>query len=178
MNQIKCPHCLKEFTIDEASYSDIVSQIKNKEFQSEVHEKLELLKVQNEKDIIIEKSKVEATYKDQLVQKEKELENFKKQLESSNQNKKLDVLEASTKLKEELNEKELHIQQLLSKLQLVDKEKTIEKQHVIAEKEKELQSTMFYDRSILQTETIRIAELQLQIDTLTTENSLLKSKLE
>ena len=53
MNQIKCPHCGKEFTIDEASYSDIVGQIKNKEFQSEVHEKLELLKAQNEKDIII-----------------------------------------------------------------------------------------------------------------------------
>jgi hypothetical protein len=45
-------------------------------------------------------------------------------------------------------------------------------------KEKELQSTMFYDRSILQTETIRIAELQQKIDTLTAENSLLKSKIE
>jgi hypothetical protein len=140
MNQIKCPHCGKEFTIDEASYSDIVSQIKNKEFQSEVHEKLELLKAQNEKDIIIEKSKVEATYKDQLVQKERELEQYKKQLESSNQNKKLDVLEASSKLKEELNEKEKQIMQLQSKLQLIDKEKTIENQTVLANKEKELQS--------------------------------------
>ena len=44
MNQIKCPHCGKEFTIDEASYADIATQIRNKEFNEEVHEKLEQLK--------------------------------------------------------------------------------------------------------------------------------------
>jgi len=138
MNQIKCPHCGKEFTIDETSYMDIVSQIKNKEFQSEVHEKLELLKVQNEKDIIIEKSKVESSFKDLLVQKDKEMNILKTQLESSNQIKKLEVLDASTKLKEELSEKDIQILQLKSQLELADKEKTIEKQSVIAEKEKEL----------------------------------------
>ncbi len=27
MNEIKCPHCQKVFTIDEHSYADIVSQV-------------------------------------------------------------------------------------------------------------------------------------------------------
>ena len=58
MNQIKCPKCGEVFTIDESSYNEILSQIKKETIQSEVHEKLELLKVQNEKDIIIEKGKV------------------------------------------------------------------------------------------------------------------------
>lgn len=139
MNEIKCPKCGEKFTIDESSYSDIVSQIKNKEFQDEVHEKLELLKVQNEKDIIIEKQKVENSYKDKLSQKENELNQLRQKLESSDQNKKLEVLDASNKLKEELSEKDKEILQLKSQLDLVDKEKTIEKQSALAEKEKELQ---------------------------------------
>lgn len=138
MNQIKCPHCGKEFTIDEASYSDIVSQIKNKEFQEEVHEKLELLKVQNEKDIIIEKNKVESTFKEHLSLKDKELEDLKRKLETSDQNKRLELLDSSSKLKDRLSEKDIQIMQLKSKIELVDKEKTIEKQNEIAEKEKEL----------------------------------------
>ena len=69
MNQIKCPHCGKEFTIDESSYLEIVSQVRNKEFQSEIHEKLEQLKTQNQKDIIIEKSKVESDFKEKLLKK-------------------------------------------------------------------------------------------------------------
>ena len=48
----------------------------------EIHKQLELLKMQSEKDIEIEKSKVEATYKDQLSQKEKELEKLKKDFTS------------------------------------------------------------------------------------------------
>jgi hypothetical protein len=139
MNEIKCPKCGEKFTIDETSYSDIVSQIKNKEFQDEVHEKLELLKVQNEKDIIIEKQKVENNYKDKLSQKENELNQLRQKLESSDQNKKLEVLDASNKLKEELSEKDKEILKLKSQLDLVDKEKTIEKQSALAEKEKELQ---------------------------------------
>lgn len=31
MNQIKCPHCCKEFTKAETNYDNIVSQIKTKE---------------------------------------------------------------------------------------------------------------------------------------------------
>jgi len=139
MNQIKCPNCGTEFTIDEASYSDIVSQIKTKEFQEEVHQQLELLKVQNEKDIIIEKAKVENTFKEQLIQKERELEQLKTKLQSSNQDSHLKVIEASTKLKEELSEKALKILELKNKLQLADKEKALEAQKVIALKEKELQ---------------------------------------
>ena len=58
MNQIKCPHCGKEFTIDESSYLDIVKQIKDKEFQKDLHERLEALKIASEKDIELAKNKV------------------------------------------------------------------------------------------------------------------------
>ncbi len=42
MNQIKCPHCNKEFKIDEAGYAEILQQVRNQEFDKELHERLEI----------------------------------------------------------------------------------------------------------------------------------------
>ena len=138
MNQIKCPHCGKEFTIDEASYSDIASQIKNKEFHLEVHEKLDQLKLQNEKDIVIEKSKVESEYKDKLSMKEQELNTLKQQLKSTDDIKKLEVIGIETKLKEELSAKDMQILKMQSKLEVINKDNELETQLAIAKKEREL----------------------------------------
>ena len=51
MHEIKCPHCGKEFTVDESSYADILNQVRTKEFQNEVHEKLEQVRLQKEAEI-------------------------------------------------------------------------------------------------------------------------------
>lgn len=40
MNEIRCPHCGEIFTIDESGYIAIVDQIKNKEFESEIHKRI------------------------------------------------------------------------------------------------------------------------------------------
>jgi len=136
MNQIKCPHCKKEFTIDEANYLDIVTQIKNKEFNEEIHEKLEQVRMQNEKDIIIEKSIIESNYKEQLSDKEKELVTLKLQLESTDNNKKLEVMNVESKFKEALSVKQQQIIELESKFEIVNKDKELELQTAIAEKEK------------------------------------------
>lgn len=42
MNEIKCPHCQKVFTIDEHSYAEIASQVRTKEFDQTLHQQLEL----------------------------------------------------------------------------------------------------------------------------------------
>ena len=35
-NEIKCPHCGKTFQVSENDYSEIVTQVRNKEFQDEI----------------------------------------------------------------------------------------------------------------------------------------------
>lgn len=40
MNEIICPHCRKAFKIDEAGYADILQQVRTKEFEQELHERL------------------------------------------------------------------------------------------------------------------------------------------
>lgn len=42
MNEIICPHCDKAFKIDDAGYADIVKQVRDSEFEHQLHERLEL----------------------------------------------------------------------------------------------------------------------------------------
>jgi hypothetical protein len=42
VHEIICPHCSKAFKVDESGYADIVKQIRDEEFESQLHERLEL----------------------------------------------------------------------------------------------------------------------------------------
>ena len=42
MHEIICPHCGKAFKIDEAGYADILKQVRDSEFEQQLHERLEL----------------------------------------------------------------------------------------------------------------------------------------
>ena len=39
MAQIKCPKCGEVFTIDESSYAQILTQVRNAEFSKEINER-------------------------------------------------------------------------------------------------------------------------------------------
>ena len=62
MNEIKCPHCGKVFSVDESEYALLLSQVKNVEFHKELEEREKNLK-ENQKNIIdLEKSKLVNQY--------------------------------------------------------------------------------------------------------------------
>lgn len=42
MHEIICPHCNKAFKIDEAGYADILKQVRDGDFDKQLHERLEL----------------------------------------------------------------------------------------------------------------------------------------
>ena len=42
MNEIICPHCHKAFKVDEAGYADILKQVRDTEFEQQLHDRLEL----------------------------------------------------------------------------------------------------------------------------------------
>jgi hypothetical protein len=42
VNEIICPHCQKAFKVDEAGYADILKQVRDTEFEQQLHERLEL----------------------------------------------------------------------------------------------------------------------------------------
>ena len=43
MKELKCPKCGNVFSVDEADYASIVSQVRNAEFEEELHRRLEEL---------------------------------------------------------------------------------------------------------------------------------------
>ena len=42
MHEISCPHCGKAFKIDETGYADILKQVRDDDFDRQLHERLEL----------------------------------------------------------------------------------------------------------------------------------------
>ena len=42
MNEIICPHCHKAFKVDEAGYADILKQVRDHQFEEELHNRLAL----------------------------------------------------------------------------------------------------------------------------------------
>ena len=42
MHEIICPHCSKAFKIDEAGYANILKQVRDVDFDKQLHERLEL----------------------------------------------------------------------------------------------------------------------------------------
>ncbi len=109
MQTIICPHCKKEFEIDESSYNSIVSQIRDGEFNKELHSRLESL--ENEKKSAIKSAIIEeASRKDKIIS-EKENELVKLRAES---NAEIEKLKAELKGKE--TEKNLAVNEAVSKL--------------------------------------------------------------
>jgi hypothetical protein len=58
MREIKCPHCSKSFNLDDAGYADILKQVRDGEFEAELHERLESL--EKEKSSALDLAEAEA----------------------------------------------------------------------------------------------------------------------
>ena len=124
MNEIKCPNCGEVFTVDETSYSAIIKQIKDKEFEQETNNRVELAlqKIALEHKEEISKNK-EALNKE-IFNKNIEIASLTAQLEAKEREKEIDIELALAKKNEE-------IAQLQEKLR--SNEKIIENEIIKAE---------------------------------------------
>ena len=50
MREIKCPKCATVFTVDEASYADIVQQVRNDVFQQELAQQVAHIRQQQQSE--------------------------------------------------------------------------------------------------------------------------------
>ncbi len=167
MNQVKCPSCGKEFTIDEASYAEIVSQVRNKEFTAEIHEKLEQIAHQHQSELALVQEKAASQLANQLAQKETEISDLQHKISQFETEKELvkresdkqriteisakerELAELQAKMKELENQNKLSLIQanadnekliadLKNQLQLKEKEEALEKQSLKQQYETEL----------------------------------------
>ena len=169
MNEIKCPHCQTVFTIDENSYADIVSQVRNKEFAEDVHKQLEFAKKQFETEKALAKEQEKRLYDEEranfeqkilslelalqnadvkeeknvqeaLYQKEKEFSALQAELDQLKQQLQFKEVELSQKFQEDLHAKERTILELKQAKELQQKEQEVQQTALKEKYELELRS--------------------------------------
>ena len=124
MNDIICPNCKKAFKVDEAGFADILKQVRDQQFETEIKQRLEVAEKEKNNAVQIAEAKLkndlqlEFSKKEQEIQSIKsradlELANIKTQMAIAEAEKKTAVLEATSlinkerdKLVYELNNKE------------------------------------------------------------------------
>lgn len=94
MNEIKCPHCGKAFKIDEAGYADILKQVRDSEFDKQLHERLELAEQEKQSAIELAKAKAASESQKSAAAKDAEIQELKARLEAGEVARKLAVTEA------------------------------------------------------------------------------------
>ncbi|MDK4574610.1 DUF2130 domain-containing protein [Kingella kingae] len=112
MHEIKCPHCQTAFTINEASYADILNQVRTQEFQAEIHERLVQHQAQAKSELALQQAQAQTQFEQTLAQKNAEIAQLNSQLASHEKDRQLAVAEVSGSLKADLATREREIEQL------------------------------------------------------------------
>ena len=101
MREIICPHCQKAFKIDEAGYADILKQVRDSDFEQQLHDRLEL--AERDKQSAIELAEMKAVSESQksAATKDAEIQALKAKIDSIEIVQKLAITEAVTLVERE-----------------------------------------------------------------------------
>ena len=83
MQEIKCPNCGKTFTLDEAGYADILSQVRNDAFEKALNERLALAEQDKKSAVQLAEIKAVSEMEKKAAEKEREIERLKAEIKSN-----------------------------------------------------------------------------------------------
>ncbi len=149
MHDIICPHCNKAFKIDEAGYADILKQVRDNEFEQQLHERLELAEKDKLSAVELAKSEVERDMQKTAATKDAEIQALKAKLDAGDVIKKLAVTEA-------LGDVEKERDALASELEQIKRDKQAASELAAATLAKELQATATAKDKEIQTLTAKL----------------------
>ncbi len=135
MKELKCPKCGNLFTVDEADYASIVSQVKNAEFDAEIERRMGEIDSRHKAEQELVAAKAAQQYQQELAKKE------------------LEIGAKEAEIGRIKGEKESEISLLNSRLQSIEAQKESEKNIALAEMEKriaELNTTLVQYETKLQ----------------------------
>ena len=119
MKELKCPKCGSVFSVDEADYAFILSQVKNREFEEEIKRRLtelhqQQLAEQKASEVQLEKEHQSAlSRKDQeLSKKDMEIAQLRAQIAQSDSRQQIAVMEVRQKAQSVLSQKDQEIAKL------------------------------------------------------------------
>lgn len=94
MHDIICPHCGKAFKIDEAGYADILKQVRDNDFEKQLHERLELAEQDKRNALELAKANAASELQKAAAAKDTQIQELKASLGASESERKLAVAEA------------------------------------------------------------------------------------
>jgi len=134
---IKCPKCGSGFELEESSYSYIVKQVRNEEFNNELNlRKKELEEIQHSK-LELETNKLKSDLDKSLSSKEEEINKLKQELKTKEELTRLSVIK---EYDDTLNEKKLEIENLKKEIEVNNVKHKLDIEKSISEKDKLISS--------------------------------------
>lgn len=104
MHEIICPHCSKAFKIDEAGYADIVKQVRDGEFEQQLHDRLELAEQEKRNAVALAEAKLANVSQQAVAAKEAEIQSLKSKLEAGSMAQQLAIVQALSSVEKERDE--------------------------------------------------------------------------
>lgn len=115
MKEIKCPHCGKAFTIDEAGYESILKQVRDEEFYKEIDLRQEQFTKDKESAVKLAEAHIREEMQKKIADKELEISELKSKIEINDANNQIEINKA-------ISEKNQKISELKGEIELNKKE--------------------------------------------------------
>ena len=150
MQQLVCPSCGKAFNTDEAGYAEILKQVRNSEFDSDISERLKIAESEKRNAVELAEVKIKSELDKVSAAKDSEIQNLKAKIE---------IVEAEQKsvTAEALSQVEKDRDKFKFDLEIAKKEKEISEQSLRSQFEIQLKDR---DDAIE-----RLREMKLQLST-------------
>jgi len=142
MHEINCPHCKKAFEMNEAGYADILKQVRDDEFQKDLHERLEMAEKDKLNAIELATTKVTSDSQAAAAAKDAEIQSLNAKLEAGAE---LADATLANQLQAAAAKKDMEIQGLNAKLgasEVAQKLAITEAIHVVEKERDQLKSSL------------------------------------
>ncbi|MGJ4973426.1 DUF2130 domain-containing protein [Bradyrhizobium sp. HKCCYLRH1073] len=101
MHEIICPHCSKAFKVDETGYAEILKQVRDADFDKQLHDRLELAERDKQNAVELAKTKLTSDLQKTAAAKDAEIQELKARLEATEVYQQLAVTQALSAVEKE-----------------------------------------------------------------------------
>lgn len=121
MNEIHCPHCSKAFKIDEAGYANILKQVRDREFDQDLHDRLEQADKEKQMAFDLAEARLKNELQRSLSEKEIRIQTLESQIDAANVSQRLALAEAVSAIQAERDQVQGKFDRLVLEKQLSEK---------------------------------------------------------